>query len=198
MSALLPTHYALSELLLAVAGGFAIVRAGRISTWFAIGLAPVALAGLVGAIRIAAGMTGFIVDLHGFLSRPAALFGLACLVAVLLRRQWWLPPVLGIVAMAIAVFAPAATPLLFIGLTAAGAVLAYRAATDRALLSAVSFAGLLIAILASMPFRSTQPALAWHLFHTLVAVWFVLVAAFVVPILQAQSPTAPASSTPIG
>ena len=185
-------------MLVAVAGGFAIVRAGRISTWFAIGLAPFALAGLVGAIRIAVGMTGVIVDLHAFLSRPAALFGLACLVAVLLRRQSWLPPVLGSVAMAIAVFATATTPLLFIGLTGAGAILAYRAATDRALLSAVSFAGLLIAILASMPFRSAQPALAWHLFHTLVAVWFVLVAAYVIPILQAQFPNAPAPSTSIG
>lgn len=171
-------------MLLAVAGGFAIVRAGRISAWFAIGLAPVALAGLVGAIRIAAGMTGFIVDLHAFLSLPGALFGLACLVAVLLRQQPWLPPVLGTIAMAMAVFAPATTPLLFIGLTGAGAILAYRAATDRALLAAISFAGLLIAILVSMSFRSTQPALAWHLFHTLVAVWFLFVAAFVVPVLQ--------------
>ena len=184
LSALLPTHFALSEMLLAVAGSFAIVRAGRVSAWFAIGLAPIALAGLVGAIRIAAGMTGFIVDLHAFLSRPAALFGLACLVAVLLRRQSWLPPVLGTIAMAIAVFAPATTPLLFIGLTGAGAVLAYRAATNRALLSAVSFAGLLIAILVSIPFGSSQPALAWHLFHTLVAVWFFLVAAYVIPVLQ--------------
>jgi hypothetical protein len=184
LSALLPTHYALSEMLLAVAGSFAIVRAGPVSTWFAIGLAPVALAGLVGAVRIAAGLTGFIVDLHGFLSRPAALFGLGCLVAVLLRRQPWLPPVLGIIAMAIATFAPAATPLLFIGLIGAGAILVYRAATSRALLAAFSFAGLLIAILVSAPFRGAQPALAWHLFHTLVAVWFVLVAAFVLPVLQ--------------
>lgn len=171
-------------MLLAAAGGFAIARAGRISTWFAIGLAPVALAGLVGAIRIAAGMTGVIVDLHGFLSAPAALFGLGCLVAVLLRRQVWLPPVMGTIAMAIVAFAPATTPLLFVGLTGTGAVLVYRAATHRALLGAISFAGLLIAILVSAPFRSAQPALAWHLFHTLVAVWFVLVAAFVIPVLQ--------------
>jgi hypothetical protein len=184
LSDLLPTHFALSEMLLALAGSFAIVRAGRISTWFAIGLAPIAIAGLVGAIRIAAGMTGFIVDLHGFLSRPAALFGLGCLVAVLLRRQPWLPPVLGTIAMAIATFAPATTPLLFIGLIGAGAILVYRAATNRALLAAVSFAGLLIAILVSMPFRSAQPALSWHLFHMSVAVWFVLVGAFVIPVLQ--------------
>ena len=184
MSALLPTHFALSEMLLAVAGSFAIVRAGRISAWFAIGLAPVALAGLVGAIRIAAGMTGFIVDLHGFLSRPAALFGLACLVAVLLRRKDWLPPVLGISAMAMVMLFPVTTPLFFIGLTAAGAVLTYCAARTRRMLAAFSFSGLLIAILVSAPFRSAQPALAWHLFHTLVAVWFVLVATFVIPVLQ--------------
>ena len=171
-------------MLLAVAGGFAIVRAARISPWFAIGLAPVALAGLVGAIRIAIGMTGFIVDLHGLLSRPAALFGLACLVAVLLRRQVWLPPALGTIAMVVAVLIPSAAPLLFIGLSGAGAVLIYRAAVNHALLCAVSFTGLLIAILVSEPFRSAQPALAWHMFHMLVALWFVLITAFVIPVLQ--------------
>jgi hypothetical protein len=184
LSALLPSHFALSEMLLALAGSFAIVRAGRISTWFAIGLAPIALAGLVGAIRIAAEMTGFIVDLHGFLSRPAALFGLGCLVAVLLRRQPWLPPIFGISAMAMVMLFPVTTPLLFIGLIGTGAILVYRAATSRALLAAVSFAGLLIAILVSAPFRSAQPALSWHLFHMSVAVWFALVGAFVIPVLQ--------------
>lgn len=176
---LLPPHFALSEALVAVAGVYAIVRALPMSKWFALGLVPVALAGLVGAIRIGAGMTGPIVELHQFLSRPGALFGLGLMVGILLGRGAWLPPALGVAAAAVVILAPAANPVVFLALILSGAVLAYRVALNRKALAAVSFAFLLIAIAASAPFGKTQPAFAWHLFHVLAALWFILVAAFV-------------------
>lgn len=124
-------------------------------------------------------MTGEIVILHEFLSQYGTLFGLGCLFGALLGWRAWLPPVLGTVAAALGMTFPATHPLLLAVLILGGAALAYRSAAERKFLAASSFAFLLLAGLASMPFRADYPAAAWHIFHTLVAVWYVPVVAFV-------------------
>jgi hypothetical protein len=68
-----------------------------------------------------------------------------------------------------------------------GAALAYSNAADRKFLAAGGFAFLLLAGLASMPFRADYPALGWHIFHTLVAVWYMLVVVFVLGSLPMRS-----------
>jgi hypothetical protein len=183
MSALLPQHFALSEAVVAAAGAFAIARAARVSPWFAAGLAPFALAALVGTIRIGAGLTGSIEDIHQFLSRSGALFGLGCLVGVLVARYRALPPLLGGAACALAFVVPSALTPLFAGLILLGAALAYRANPGSAKLAAASFAVLLIGRLATDPLRAAHPALAWHMFHLAVAFWLLLLAIHLVPSL---------------
>ena len=175
----LPFHFALSEALIVVAAIYAVSQTWRVDRWFAVGLAAIGVAACVGVIRIAARMTGEIVILHEFLSLYGTLFGLGCIFGALLGWRAWLPPVLGAVAAALGMTFPATHPLLLAVLILGGAALAYRSTADRKLLAAGSFAFLLLAGLASLPFRADYPSLGWHIFHTLAAVWFVLVAAFV-------------------
>lgn len=179
MGDVLPIHYALSEALIVIAALYAVARAWRVNRWFAIGLAAAAVAALVAIVRIAGGMTGEIVTLHEFLSRYGGLFGLGCIMGALLGHKAWLPPLLGAVAVALGMAFPEANPLLLAVLILGGAALVCRRTAERKLLAAGSFAVLLLAGLASMPFRVEHPALGWHIFHTLVAVWYMLVAAFV-------------------
>lgn len=174
-----PIHYALSEALIVVAAIFAIARIWHLNRWFAIGLAVVALAGLVGAIRIVGGMTGDIVILHDFLSRYGALFGLGCMVGALQGWQNPLPLILGLAAATMAMALPIAGPPIMAILLLGGAAFAYRGAPDTKLLAAISFGSLVLAPFASAPFRPNDLAVAWHMFHTLVAAWFVLVGVFV-------------------
>jgi hypothetical protein len=179
MSDILPVHYALSEAAIVAAGGYAIVKAWPVDRWFALGLAAVALAGLIGAIRIMLGMSGPIVTLHESLSRIGAIFGLGCIFGVMLMRGPTLPPLLGLAAASLAFFVPALTTLLFGVFILGGAVLAYRGAPNLKLLAAASFAFLVCSALFSAPLRSSYPDIGWHMFHILVALWFVLVATFV-------------------
>ena len=179
MSDILPTHYALSEAAIVAAGGYAVVKAWPINRWFAIGFAAVAVAGLIGAIRIATGMTGSIIILHEFLSRIGAIFGLGCIFGVMLMRGRMLPPLLGLAAASLVFMVPALITLLFGTFILGGAVLVYRGALNRRFLAAGSFAFLVCAALFSAPLHITHPGFAWHVFHILVAVWFVMVAAFV-------------------
>ncbi|WP_353205486.1 hypothetical protein [Sphingomonas sp.] len=181
MSALLPQHYALTEAAVAAAGAYATTRSARARAWFAVGLAPFALAALVGTIRIAAGLTGPIEQIHGCLSRSGALFGLGCLAGVLVSRRGWLPPALGFAAVALTVVVPSATASAFVVLVVTGSVFAYRANPARAPLAAACFALLLIGRLATDPLRAALPALAWHAFHLAVAVWLLLLVAIVLP-----------------
>ena len=179
MSDILPIHYALSEAAIVAAGGYATVKAWPVNRWFGIGLASVAVAGLVGAIRIGTGMTGSIIMLHEFLSRIGAIFGLGCIFGVMLMRGQMLPPLLGLAAASLAIFVPALTTPLFGAFILGGAVLAYRGALNHKFLAAGSFAFLVCAALFSAPLRTSYPGFAWHVFHISVALWFVLVAAFV-------------------
>ena len=179
MSDMLPIHYALSEAAIVAAGGYAVVKAWPANRWFAIGLAALAVAGLIGAIRIASGMTGSIIILHEFLSRIGAIFGLGCIIGVMLMRGQMLPPLLGLAAASLAIFVPALTTPLFGAFILGGAFLAYRGAPNHKFLAAGSFAFLVCAALFSAPLRITYPGFGWHVFHILVALWFVLVATFV-------------------
>lgn len=179
MSDILPIDYALSEATIVAAGSYAFIKAWPINRWFAIGLAVVALAGLIGTIRIALGMTGSIVMLHEFLSRTGALFGLGCILGTMAMRGQVLPPVFGMAAASLAIFVPTSSAPLFGALILGGAALVYRGASNRKILATGSFAFLVCAALFSAPLRSTYPDIGWHVFHTLVAVWFVLVATFV-------------------
>ncbi len=182
----LPLHYALSEALIVIAAVFAVVRAWRVDHWFAVGLAAMGVAALAAIVRIVGDMTGDIIILHEFLSRYGALFGLGCMGGAMLGQKAWLPPLLGVVAAGLGMTLPAASALLLAGLILSGAALAYRRTVDRKFLAAGSFAFLLLAGLASMPFRAEHPALSWHIFHTLVAVWYGLVATFVTGTLPSR------------
>jgi hypothetical protein len=179
MTDILPIHYALSEAAIVAAGGYAIVKAWPVNRWFAIGLAAVALAGLIAVIRIVAGMTGSIVTLHEFLSRIGSVFGLGCIFGAMLMRGQILPPLLGLAAATLVFFVPAFSTPLFGVFIFGGAVLAYRCAPNLKLLAAGSFAFLVCSALFSAPLRSLYPDIGWHMFHILVALWFVLIATFV-------------------
>ncbi len=174
-----PTHYALSEALIVVGAIIAIRRTWQLDRWFAIGLAVIALAGLIGAIRIVGGMTGNIVIIHDFLSRFGSLFGLGCMVGALLGWRTPHAPILGLTAAATALAVPVTGLPIMAALLLGGAVLAYRGAAGAKLLAAISFGSLVLAPLASAPFRPNDLAIAWHVFHTLVAAWFVLVGIYV-------------------
>ncbi|OYY71798.1 hypothetical protein [Sphingomonas sp. 28-63-12] len=177
MTAALPLHYALTEAIVAAAGVIGIGQLMAISRSAALGLAPFALAGLIGAIQIAGGLTGPIVMVHAFLSRAGAVFGLGCLVAVLAHRRAPQPAAIGAAAAAAVIAFPAAGVAIFVVLILGGAVLTFRAAPHRRVMAAVGFALLLPAQQLTAALRPAHPAMAWHLFHVLVALWLVGIAA---------------------
>lgn len=186
MGEVLPTHYAWSEVLIVIAALYAVVRAWAVNRWFAVGLAAAAVAALVAIVRIVGGLTGDIIVLHEFLSRYGALFGLGCIFGALLGRSAWLPPVVGVVAAALTVAFPTIHLLLLVGLILGCAALAFRGVAHRRFVAAGSFAILLFAGVVSAPFRAEHPALGWHIFHVMVALWYVLVAAYVTGSLLAN------------
>lgn len=190
MSPILPTDYALSELLVAAASWAGVAQlAGRGSCsdggalaplrLAAIGLVPFGLAGLVGAVQIAGGFSGAIVAVHQALARPGTVLGLCCLIGALARLGTWQTLAVGGVLAVMAAAIPAVGVPLFVGLVLAGAALAFRVGAARRGIGAAGFAVLLGAQLLSGALRPAHPALAWHLFHALVALWLLIVAAII-------------------
>lgn len=172
-----PAHYALSEAALALVTAWTVWRLIPRERMAALALVPFGLAGLIGAVRLAAGITGPIIELHQFVSRTGGVFGLAMLVAVLAGLRDWRAMVCGLAAAALALAVPVIAQPLFVALIIAGMALAGRRAPENSALAAAGFSLLLIAQLVNAGLRTTHPALAWHLFHVLVAVWVLLVGA---------------------
>lgn len=179
MNDILPVHYAMSEAAIIVAGAYSVIKAWPVNRWFAIGLAAMAVAAVIAVIRIVFGMSGFIITLHEFLSRLGALFGLGCICGAMMMRGQILPPILGLATASLAFFVPAFATPLFGAFIFGGAFLAYRAAANRRILAAGSFAFLLTSVIFSAPLRADYPGFGWHVFHIFVAIWFVLVARYV-------------------
>lgn len=172
-----PAHYALSEAGLALVTAWTVWRLmprERMAAW---ALVPFGLAALIGAVRLAAGITGPIIEIHQFVSRTGGLFGLAILVAVLAGLHDWRALACGVAAAALALTIPAIAQPLFVALIIAGMALAGRRAPENSALAAAGFSILLAAQLVSSGLRPAQPALAWHLFHVLVAVWVLAIGA---------------------
>jgi hypothetical protein len=182
---MLPAHFAATEAAVVIAGAFAMARTARINAWWCVGIAPFMLAALVGTIRISAGLAGDMELLHQLLSRAGALFGLGCMVGVMMGRPAWLPPLLGLAAGALAMLIPGAQVPAFAALFLTGSVLAYRSARGGAGVAA-SFAVLLIGRLGTDVLRAAHPGFAWHGFHLAVALWLILVAHQVAPAFRAR------------
>lgn len=174
----LPVHYAFSEALVAACAALGIAALISKNWLSALGLLPFGLAGLIGAIQIAARLTGSIASFHQFLSRAGAIFGLACLVGALLSRRDWRPVMAGLAAATLTAALPIAGMPLFGAAMLGGTIFVHRTApNDIALMAAAGFALLAPAQLIAAGLRSAHPDLAWHVFHILVAIWLLIVAA---------------------
>lgn len=176
-----PAHYALSEAVLALVTAWTVWRLmprERMAAW---ALVPFGLAALIGAVRLAAGITGPIIEVHQFVSRSGGVFGLTILVAVLAGLRDGRALACGLAAAALALAVPVLAQPLFVALIIAGMALAARRAPVNAALAAAGFSILLAAQLVSTSLRPAHPALAWHLFHVLVAVWVLAVGAVIRP-----------------
>lgn len=171
MMPLQPTHFALSEAVLASVTALVVWRLAARERIAALALVPFGLAALIGTVRIAAQIQGPIVELHQFVSRSGGAFGLAALVAVLAGFNDLRALISGLAIAMLAHAIPATAQPLFGALILAGAVLAARRGLPSPMRAGLGFAVLLIAQLASTALRPAHPALAWHVFHLLVALW---------------------------
>ncbi|MEN9683790.1 MAG: hypothetical protein RLZZ427_1541 [Pseudomonadota bacterium] len=175
-----PLHYALSEALVAAAATLGIARLIPENRLGALGLLPFGLAGLIGIIQIAADLTGPIAGFHQFLSRSGAVFGLICLIGAVLPRRDWRPVGIGLAAGALVTALPATGMPLFGVLMLSGTICAYRTAPRAtAPIAGAGFALLAGAQVIAASLRPTHPALAWHLFHIMVAAWLLIVASII-------------------
>ncbi|MEN9717267.1 MAG: hypothetical protein RIQ99_145 [Pseudomonadota bacterium] len=173
-----PLHYALSEAVVAAAAALGITRLIPQNRLGALGLLPFGLAGLIGTIQIAADLTGSIAGFHQFLSRSGTVFGLICLIGAVLPRRDWRPVGIGLAAGALITALPVAGMPLFGVLMLSGTICVYRTAPKATALAAgAGFALLAAAQVIAASLRPTHPALAWHLFHIMVAAWLLIVAA---------------------
>ena len=175
MMPLQPAHYALSEAVLALIAALVVWRLAPRERIAAIALVPFGLAALIGTVRIAAGIEGPIIEVHQFVSRSGGAFGLAALVAVLAGLNDWRALACGLVFAALAFAFPGLAQPLFGALILAGSALAAWRGVPSPVLAGLGFALLLVAQLASGALRTANPALAWHLFHLLVAAWVLAV-----------------------
>jgi len=189
MTAIFPLHYALSEALVAAAAALGISSLIPRNRLGAAGLLPFGLAGLIGAVQIAAGLTGFVATFHQFLSRSGAVFGLICLIDALMPQRDWRYPVAGLLAAGLVAALPVAGMPLFVLLMLGGVTLVYRRAPDgSAVMAAAGFGLLVIAQVVAASLRPAHPDLAWHAFHVLVAAWL-LIAAILVPLCRGSTHT---------
>lgn len=171
MSALQPAHYALSEAMLALVAVYAMCRLVRREPLAALALAPFGLAASIGAVRLALGIAGPVMELHQFVARIGGMFGMACLVLLLAGQGGWKVPLIGLGAAALALALPQVGQPLFIVLALAGTALAWRRAGRNAAFAALDFSLILIAQLVSAGLKAEHPALAWHLYHLIIALW---------------------------
>jgi hypothetical protein len=183
----MPWHYAITDALVALMGGFAawtLVRASR--PLAALGMGLFGLAGLIGTVRITSGLIEPLAALHVTASQLGGVAGLTLLVLdmPLPRRHLHsgLRLLLAAAAAGVAVLSPMAGAAVFVALLCAAILMCLKART-----MAVAAAHLLMLLNITLVRRSADlgPDLSWHLYHLIVAIWLGAMLAAEAPVRRA-------------
>ncbi len=181
------THYAISELLIVVAGTWAAQRLLKNNhRAAAIGILLFIVAAAIGVVRFGFDRDGSLIAGLADIHRIAGTFGgtaaMMCLVYdVLGRRAVWVTwqkrySVVAVIGLAAAVVFPLLIVPFFVLWSLGFIWLVSRAAPTlkRSTVQAVAIAGLMlfnVLVFRQSPYLA--PAVGWHIFHVLVAVWLV-------------------------
>lgn len=180
----LPTHFAVTDALVALTGAWGGWYLGRIGRWAgAAGLALFGLAGAIGTIRIIGGLDAELAALHRFASQTGGLIGL---LLILHQIRGARPPLshpfvlaaLLIVAALLSVAVPMVGAVLFVAGLLCGAWLLWRGTGQgqHRIAAALGFALMLpnVLLVRASPMLSADAA--WHGYHLIVALWLCLTA----------------------
>lgn len=178
----MPAHYAVSEALVVLAAawaGWMLVRQGQRLAAGAVALFGVAA--LIGTVRFAGGLVEQLAPLHRLASQAGGLAGSLLLLLSLapgagLVLRPWIGAVLVVAVMGLAMAVPAAGPLLIVAAVAVGgAILAVPTGEPtRRIVSALAFGLMLADVTLVRSATGLGPATRWHLYHTVIALWLVL------------------------
>ncbi|ANP45746.1 hypothetical protein [Candidatus Viadribacter manganicus] len=180
----MPLHYIISELAISMVsawGAWRLVRAQQLLG--ASGVALFALAAAIGILRIASGAEALLAPAHRLASQAGGTFALVLIVAQIAKHRGWTAPLLVICAgasgAALASLASAVLGgLIFLVLLVVGAaLLATQPHSKHRALAALGFVLMAPNILFIRQSVFLDPALSWHGFHFITALWLIGVVA---------------------
>ncbi|MEQ1489167.1 MAG: hypothetical protein ABL932_01320 [Terricaulis sp.] len=185
----MPFHYMFSEIAICLASGWGAGRLFRDRQAIgAFGVGLFALAATIGIVRIATGADALLAPAHRFASQAGGIFALALIVSQIAKNRGWTPSLWTILACASAAAAPAALagPVLgafiFLALLAFGTfLLATNSHSKRRVPAAIWFASMAPNILLVRQSPILDPAVSWHAYHLITALWLIAIVAALRP-----------------
>ncbi len=184
----MPFHYVFSEVAICLASGWGASRLFRDQQAIgAFGVALFAVAAIIGIVRIATGADELLAPAHRFASQAGGTFALALIVSQIAKHRGWTPSLLAILACAgggalTALAGGALGGLVFLALLAFGVLLvATHPDSKRRAFSAIGFASMGPNILFVRQSSILDPAVSWHAYHLITALWLIAVVASLRP-----------------
>jgi uncharacterized membrane protein len=197
----MPLHYVLSEVAICLASGWGASRLFRDQQAIgAFGVALFAVAAIVGIVRIATGLDELLAPAHRFASQAGGTLALALIVSQIAKHRGWTPSLLTILPCASATAALAALAggllgsFVFLALLALGTfLLATHSHSKRRALGVIGFASMAPNILFVRQSPILDPAVSWHAYHLITALWLVAIVAALHPAPTQSADLAPSS-----
>ena len=153
----------------------------------AIGVALFAIAATIGVIRIATGANEILAPVHRFASQAGGTFALVLIVSQIAKHLQWKPSILAILASAavaglVAFAGGVLGALVFLALLACGTLLLATNSHSRGrALAVIGFASMAPNILFVRQSPILDPALSWHAYHVITALWLIAIVAALHP-----------------
>ncbi len=184
----MPFHYMFSEVAICLASSWGAIRLFRAHQAIgAIGVALFAIAATIGVIRIATGANEILAPVHRFASQAGGTFSLVLIVSQIAKHLQWKPSILAILASAavaglVAFAGGVLGALVFLALLACGTLLLATNSHSRGrALAVIGFASMAPNILFVRQSPILDPALSWHAYHVITALWLIAIVAALHP-----------------
>ncbi|MEQ1819192.1 MAG: hypothetical protein ABL871_11335 [Terricaulis sp.] len=196
----MPFHYVFSEVAICLASGWGASRLFRDQQAIgAFGVALFAVAAIIGIVRIATGADELLAPAHRFASQAGGTFGLVLIVSQIAKHRGWEPSLLAILASAVAAGLAAVAggvlgSLIFLALLTCGTLLlATNFRRSGRALAVIGFASMAPNILFVRQSASLDPAVSWHAYHVITALWLIAIVAALHPAPNHSADLLPAS-----
>jgi hypothetical protein len=179
---IMPAHYAVSEALVALMSAWTgVVLMRRDQRLAAAGVALFGLAAVIGTVRFSTGLVEPLAQVHRLASQTGGLLGFLLLLMALaspagLSVRPWVAALGLVVLLGLTAGLPMVGPFIVVAALVAGAGLAATAPGRPAerIAAAVAYGLMLPDVLIVRNAHWLDPAVRWHVYHAVIALWLAL------------------------